>query len=428
MAPVAAATELVPIPTTGRLYTATSTVRMGDADTQGRVRLDGLARHLQDVANDDAVASGLTNAVAWVVRRTLILIDRVPTLGENLSLTTFCSGTGRSWAERRTSISGDRGGSVEAVSLWVQVDAATDRIRALGDEFHEIYGEAAGGRRVSARLSLPGPPAEMDVAPWPIRAVDLDVLGHVNNAAQWAILEEALVGVASDRHGVAEIEHLAPIDAADSPATLSVAGSDACTAWLFVHDSLCAAAQWTPRGVILGADPCGTRHDLRPEGGAGRVSRRFASDVSEDGDGEVGAVVPRPQVPGREAMLDAETGLDDTRIETVEGELRTRPEPGEDETLGHDMGGDPAQHVRLGARRQEDHHVSGQQRGGERLGLAHRRQVELGEVGDQPSGPRVVGPRCPDQAGVGIDPDDTVTPVVEDCTDASCPTAGVEHP
>jgi len=271
MAPVAAATELVPIPTTGRLYTATSTVRMGDADTQGRVRLDGLARHLQDVANDDAVASGLTNAVAWVVRRTLIAIDRVPTLGEHLSLTTFCSGTGRSWAERRTSISGDRGGSVEAVSLWVQVDAATDRIRALGDDFHEIYGEAAGGRRVSARLSLQGPATDAESQPWPIRAVDIDVLGHVNNAAQWAILEEALVGVASDRHGVAEIEHLAPIDAADSPATLSVAGSDACTAWLFVHDSLCAAAQWTPRGGILGADPCGIRHDRRPEGGAGRM-------------------------------------------------------------------------------------------------------------------------------------------------------------
>ena len=125
--------------------------------THGRLRLDGLARHLQDVANDDAVDSGLTNAVAWVVRRTLIAIDQVPALGETLTLTTFCSGTGRSWAERRTSIRGDRGGSVEAASLWVQVDAATDRIRALDDEFHQIYGDAAGGRRVSARLSLPGP-------------------------------------------------------------------------------------------------------------------------------------------------------------------------------------------------------------------------------------------------------------------------------
>ncbi|MET0909248.1 MAG: acyl-ACP thioesterase domain-containing protein, partial [Ilumatobacteraceae bacterium] len=223
MGAVAAATELVPLPPTGRRYSATGRVRLGDADPRGCLRLDGLARHLQDVANDDAVDSGLTNAVAWVVRRTLIAIDQVPLLGETLTLTTFCSGTGRSWAERRTSIRGDRGGSVEAASLWVQVDAATDRIRALDDEFHQIYGDAAGGRRVSARLSLPGPgPVTDDITsrPWPIRTVDLDVLGHVNNAAQWAILEESLAGGASDRHGIAEIEHLAPVDVADSPATL----------------------------------------------------------------------------------------------------------------------------------------------------------------------------------------------------------------
>lgn len=242
----AGATELVPIPSTGRRFTATSAVRLGDVDQHGRLRLDGLARHLQDVANDDAVDSGLTNAVAWVVRRTLVATGRVPLLGENLRLTTFCSGTGRSWAERRTSIRGDRGGFVEAVSLWVQVDAATDRIRALGDEFHRIYGDAAGGRRVTARLSLPRPTGPTESRPWAIRAVDLDVLGHVNNAAQWAILEEALVNVESDRNGIAEIEYLAPVDAADSPATLHLAGADECTAWLLARDALCTIARWTP--------------------------------------------------------------------------------------------------------------------------------------------------------------------------------------
>jgi acyl-ACP thioesterase len=250
MGAVAAATELVPIPPTGRRYIATSTVRMGDADQLGRIRLDGLARHLQDVANDDAVDSGLTNAVAWVVRRTLIDIGHAPVLGEHLALTTFCSGTGRSWAERRTSIRGDRGGSVEAVSLWVQVDVATDRIRALGDDFDQIYGGSACGRRVSARLSLPGLPVHATSRPWPIRAVDLDVLGHVNNAAQWAILEEALVDVGADRHGIAEIEHLAPVDAADSPATLHRADAGAPGApgvWLSAQDALRTVARWTPR-------------------------------------------------------------------------------------------------------------------------------------------------------------------------------------
>ena len=277
MGAVAAATELVPLPPTGRHYSATGRVRLGDADPRGRLRLDGLARHLQDVANDDAVDSGLTNAVAWVVRRTLIAIDQVPLLGETLTLTTFCSGTGRSWAERRTSIRGDRGGSVEAASLWVQVDAATDRIRALDDEFHQIYGDAAGGRRVSARLSLPGPATDdITSRPWPIRTVDLDVLGHVNNAAQWAILEESLAGGASDRHGIAEIEHRAPVDVADSPATLQLAASDAtASAWLVAHDALLHHSRWRPA-----ADTCARRDDEVPTNRAhsGPRGRDFQSD------------------------------------------------------------------------------------------------------------------------------------------------------
>jgi acyl-ACP thioesterase len=254
MPAVAAATELVPVPSAGRRFTAASTVRLGDVDQHGQLRLDGLARHLQDVANEDAVDSGLSNAVAWVVRRTLVAIGVVPVLAENLTLTTFCSGTGRSWAERRTSIRGDRGGLVEAVSLWVQVDVVTDRISALGDEFHLIYGEAAGGRRVSARLSLPGLAVDATSQPWTIRAVDLDVLGHVNNAAQWAILEEALANAESDRSGIAEIEYRAPVDAADSPATLHLAGSNACTAWLFAHDELCTIARWRPTADSTDSD------------------------------------------------------------------------------------------------------------------------------------------------------------------------------
>ena len=34
-------------------------VRLGDADEHGRLRLDALARHLQDVATDHSVDSGM---------------------------------------------------------------------------------------------------------------------------------------------------------------------------------------------------------------------------------------------------------------------------------------------------------------------------------------------------------------------------------
>ena len=114
------ATRLLPLPGAGRRFSAARTVRLGDVDPSGELRLDAIARYLQDVASDDATDAGLSNALGWVVRRTMIRIDRPTSVGEPLSLVTFCSGTGRSWAERRTTIADQHGSAVEAVSVWVQ--------------------------------------------------------------------------------------------------------------------------------------------------------------------------------------------------------------------------------------------------------------------------------------------------------------------
>ena len=251
---VAPATELLPVPPRGRRYTAAYQVRLADADPRGLARLDGIARFLQDVASEDAADSGLDQSFGWFVRRTLLVVGRPPVLAETVHLTTFCTGTGRSWAERRTSLVGDGGASVEAVSLWIQVDLASGRPAALGQQFEERYGEAAGGRRVSSRLALPGPPSDAAVRPWSVRATDLDVFGHVNNDSHWPILEEVLAGPSFDRVGRAEIEYLAPIDRS-TPVELLVAPLDAGVgAWLTADGRVHTAARW-----IASADrPSGT--------------------------------------------------------------------------------------------------------------------------------------------------------------------------
>ncbi len=85
-------------------------------------------------------------------------IERFPVFREDLSLTTWASGTGGRWAERRTSVVGERGGSIEVAALWVHVDIATGRPKRLAPSFFDVYGEAAGGRTVHARLAHGGPP------------------------------------------------------------------------------------------------------------------------------------------------------------------------------------------------------------------------------------------------------------------------------
>jgi acyl-ACP thioesterase len=210
------AVDLLPVPAAGRRFVAERLVRLGDVDPAGELRFDAIATYLQDVAGDDALDAAVDGALAWLVRRTLIRVDRPPAGNERLSLTTFCTGWGRSWAERRTMLAGDAGGRVEAVSLWVQIDVTTGRPARLADDFFATWGEAAGERTVSSKLSLPStPPDGAPAQPWTFRRSDLDQFAHVNNAAVWTAVEEVVQTDRLDRAGLtAEIEYLLPADAA----------------------------------------------------------------------------------------------------------------------------------------------------------------------------------------------------------------------
>jgi len=223
-------------PATGRILEATRRVRLADASAGGRLRLDACARYLQDIANDDSREAGSPNPTAWVARRTVIRIDRFPEYMDLLALATWCSGLGSRWAERRYSVAAagepasESAGSIQAATLWVRIDMETMRPIPVPKGFAEQFGQAADGRMVSARLHLPSrPPADglLQSGIWPLRFVDFDVLGHVNNSVYWAMVEEQL---ARSRHLRAPftvtLEHHDAIDRGDQVA-VTVRDSDA---------------------------------------------------------------------------------------------------------------------------------------------------------------------------------------------------------
>ncbi len=185
--------EFVPIPAKGRVYSTWRRVHLGDVGENGLLRLEALARLLQDAATDDADDAGLADdRGVWVVRRVDLEISGRPRYHDRVELATFCSGTGPRWAERRTRITGTGGVIVEAASLWVFVDRASGRSLVLDDDFQRRFGESAGGRRVSPRLHHRSPPATSPTRAWPLRESDFDVLGHLNNARALEAIEDEM--------------------------------------------------------------------------------------------------------------------------------------------------------------------------------------------------------------------------------------------
>jgi acyl-ACP thioesterase len=205
----------IPIPLSGRTFSARRRVRLADVDPSGRVRLDALARLLQDVAIDDVQETGWgTPSHLWFVRRIRIDVQEPFLQDRELELVTWCSGLAAIAAGRRWSLKGDGGGHAEVDSVWIHLspDQRPARIEGFG-----VYGEATGGRSVSTRLELPDPPAEAPSLPFALRATDIDPHGHLNNAIYWQAVEHVLALGELDlaRPLVAELDYRRPIDADD---------------------------------------------------------------------------------------------------------------------------------------------------------------------------------------------------------------------
>ena len=179
-------------------------------DASGRVRLDAIARFLQDAAIDDVQETGWGMPDhLWFVRS--IRIDVLePLFGPaEVQLTTWCSGVAAIAAGRRWSLAGDTGGRIEVDSVWIHLDA--DQRPARIEDFG-VYAEATAGRHASTKLALPDPPRDAPRRAWPLRATDIDLHGHVNNAVHWQAVEHVLRTSGRVR---AELDYRRPIDKGD---------------------------------------------------------------------------------------------------------------------------------------------------------------------------------------------------------------------
>jgi acyl-ACP thioesterase len=142
---------------------------------------------------------------------------------------------GPAWAERRTNFDYDGELVLEVAAIWVPVDAAGHPVR-LREQFFEVYGEAARERKVSGRLPKVSIPENAIRRTWPLRAADVDTMGHVNNAALWQTLAEIVPVPLS---GVS-VSHHASIERDDDVTLVTAPGK----LWLTVDDEVRLSAQY----------------------------------------------------------------------------------------------------------------------------------------------------------------------------------------
>jgi acyl-ACP thioesterase len=230
--------EIIPLNDIGRHFRGDFRVRMVDADANGLLRLDGIARLLQDVATDDSHDSVVASVDPWVVRRTTLRFvqgTHWPRYLDRLTLTTWCSGVGPAWAERRTNFDYDGQLVLEAAAIWVPIDGSGHPVR-LRENFFEVYGEAARDRKVSGRIPKAPIPENANRRAWTLRAADVDTMGHVNNAALWQSLCEV---VAVPLQSVS-VSHHAAIERDDTVTLVTAPG----LLWLTVDDDVRLSAEY----------------------------------------------------------------------------------------------------------------------------------------------------------------------------------------
>lgn len=208
-------TPLMPLPGEGSVFETEWPVRASDVDPQRRLRVDGIARYLQDAGFDnlDAVNARESHP-AWVVRRTVIDMITPIQFPATVRIQRWCSALSTRWCTMRVRLSTEGGGLVETEAFWININPKTGAPTRIAESFEQMLGQTALDHRVRWKQWLTDSPDTADsTSSFPLRSTDIDVMAHVNNAVYLHAVDAALAQRPElrDLPTRTVIEYLAPI-------------------------------------------------------------------------------------------------------------------------------------------------------------------------------------------------------------------------
>ncbi|MFR9752525.1 acyl-[acyl-carrier-protein] thioesterase [Nocardia sp. 004] len=242
-------------PVTVTPFQAEWQVRLADTEGGQRLRLDAVARYLQDIGYDhlDILEDGDAHR-GWVVRRTVIDVLKPIGFGERVTLSRWPSAMSTRWCTMRVQVCGSEGGLVETEGFLIHFDTETGVPARMSDRFMAPMLACTTEHRVRWRPALTDPiplvgEPGVRTRPFPLRFTDIDLLDHVNNAIYLTALEEVLAEYAelkSSSHR-AVIEYGKPVRSGEEIRLITRCTDSGLDIWFAVEADIRAIARVTPR-------------------------------------------------------------------------------------------------------------------------------------------------------------------------------------
>lgn len=231
-----------------RIFKTKRRVRVGDCDVKANLRIDAIARYLQDVGYDDTNDLGLGDGGIWVARSIEIIATSKrhwPKRNQIVDLETYCGGIGRVVAQRNVNIFNDGIKCIETKTLWVSLDEDAN-ISRVPTWLKEEYSDAVD---ISSKRVLKSKPEKTDFdeivnLDFPLRQSDLDINNHANNSLGFDALFEASRFLGLEDFSRVYIEYHRPIDIADDTTLKLLKTPSGFDSWLITAKHVACSMKW----------------------------------------------------------------------------------------------------------------------------------------------------------------------------------------
>jgi acyl-ACP thioesterase len=181
---------LVAVPESGYVFRTGWRLATADIDEHMRLRLDGVARYIQDVGAEHLADAKLAEVHPhWIVLRTVIEPIKIPS---DITFRRWCAGLSSSWCTMRVQLEDSDGGRIETEAFWICVNIDTLTPSRLSDDYVAAFASTTDNQRLKWRPWLTKPIEDRTDTPFPLRRSDINLFKHVNNSIYWHGVHEIL--------------------------------------------------------------------------------------------------------------------------------------------------------------------------------------------------------------------------------------------